>query len=859
MNLVTSRAGEAAPLRLDTPPAGLSAAEAAARLRRDGPNAVREEGAPSWPMLLLRQVRSPLVLILVFAGVIAGALREWLDAGIILVMVLGSTLLGFAQEHRASRAVAELKRRLTLMARVRRDGRVVSIPASEIVVGDRLLLAAGVIVPADGVIVGAKDLLVSEAALTGESFPVEKTPATETAAAAPRDARVYMGTSVRSGAGEAVVVATGRRTEFGDIAEQLSSKPAEADFERGIRRFGYLLVRVMIGIVLFVLVVNQLLGRPFIDSLLFSVALGLGMSPELLPAIISVTLAAGATRLAKRGVIVRQLEAIENLGGMTVFCTDKTGTLTEGRIQMVDAVDSAGRTDEAVRRLGYLNAAFEAGMDNPLDAAVTADGAARKLSTGGCEKRDELPYDFSRKRLSVVVRQDGAQDLLMITKGAVDPVLALCTTLATGRGAAAMTPRRLAQVRAYADGQAAAGLRLLAVATRALPLGRRCTASDERELRLEGFLVFLDPPKPEAAGTLRALGELGVAVKVISGDNRHVVRHVAEAVGLKGRRLLTGADIAALKDEALWSQAERATLFAEVDPQQKERIVRALQRRGHSVGYLGDGINDAPALFAADVGVSVDQAVDVARESADVVLLRRDLEVLKEGVEGGRRTFANTLKYISITTSANFGNMVSMALAAPLLPFLPMAAKQILLNNLLSDLPAMAISSDAVDAAQLRRSQRLRTADIQRFMVVFGLISSVFDLLAFALLLRVFRTPEAVFQTAWFVLSLMTELSVVLVLRTRGPAWASRPGGLLLAATLFVAVVALAAPYLGLASRVFGFQPLPLGVLLTLLVLVGGYLAINEVAKRRLFRRDGEGRSPRVRRRPGARSADRRG
>lgn len=824
---------------LDSRPAGLTGREAAERLRRDGPNTVQEASAVTTAGLLLRQFQSPLVLILVFAGAISGALAQWVDASIILAMVLGSTLLGFFQEHRASRAVAELRQRLALTAKVRRDGRVVQLPVSDIVAGDVVLLQAGALVPADAVVIEAKDLLVSEAALTGESFPVEKQPGVipAEAALAGRTNCVYLGASVRSGTGEVLVTATGRRTEFGEIAERLKRKPIETDFARSVRRFGLLLIRVMVGIVLFVLIVNQLLGRPFIDSLLFSVALGLGMSPELLPAIISVTLSAGATRLAKRGVIVRQLEAIENLGGMTVFCTDKTGTLTEGRIRMTAALDAEGRPSEAVRRLGFLNAAFESGIDNPLDQAILEDARKAGLAADGWRKLDEIPYDFTRKRLSIVAAEAGGPPT-MVLKGAFENVLALCTTYAAPSGEAPLDAEAAKRLRALYARKGREGLRLLAVATRRLEPRARYEIADEAEMRLEGFLVFLDPPKADASAAIRHLAAMGVAVKVISGDNRHVVRHVAEQVGLKGD-LITGAEIARLKDEALWNRAERATLFAEVDPQQKERIVRALQRRGHSVGYLGDGINDAPALYAADVGVSVDQAVDVARESADVVLLQRDLDVLREGVLGGRRTFANTIKYIGITTSANFGNMVSMALAAPMLPFLPMAAKQILLNNFLSDLPSMAISSDTVDEERLARAQRMTVRDVQRFMVVFGLISSVFDLAAFALLLKVFKATEPVFQTAWFVLSLLTELAVVMLLRTQRPAWRSRPGALLLWTTAAVGVAALALPYTGPFARIFALTPLSGGVIAAMGGLVLTYLAVTEAAKAWFYRRRG--------------------
>lgn len=827
---------------------GLTGAEAEARLRLEGPNLVRDDAQATAASLLLRQFRSPLILILIFAGLIAGVLREWIETSIILAMVMGSTLIGFTQEHRASRAVAQLRERLALTAKVKRDGRVITLPFSSLVRGDVVLLSAGAVVPADAMVLSANGLQVSEAALTGESFPVEKQagPRAPDAPLADRTNCVFLGTSVRSGTGEVLVMATGRHTEFGEIAERLKQKPIETDFARSVRRFGYLLIRVMIGIVLFVLIVNQLLGRPFIESLLFAVALGLGMSPELLPAIISVTLSAGATRLAKSGVIVRQLEAIENLGGMTVFCTDKTGTLTEGRIQMISALDPGGGASAAVRRLGFLNAALEAGVPNPLDEAVLDDGRVAALTTEGHTKVDEIPYDFLRKRLSVVCASESDPTAhLMVTKGAFDNILPLCATITSGAGETPLDGAAVARVKAFYRAQSQKGLRLLAVATRRVPSRERYGVDDEAEMRLEGFLVFLDPPKAEAAVAIAHLRELGVAVKVISGDNRYVLRHVAEAVGIQDAKLLTGAQISRLKDEALWNLAERTTLFAEIDPQQKERIVRALQRRGHCVGYLGDGINDAPALYAADVGVSVDQAVDVARESADVVLLERDLDVLREGVEGGRRTFANTLKYIRITTSANFGNMVSMALAAPFLPFLPMAAKQILLNNFLSDLPAMAISSDAVDRQAVVNPQRMGVPELQRFMVIFGLTSSVFDLSAFAILLLVFKANAPVFQTAWFVLSLLTELAVVMSLRTQGPAWRSRPGRLLIGLSLGVGLLALVLPFTGPVAGLFGLTPLSAPLLGVLAALVAAYLAVTETVKLWFFRSRSDGvRSP---------------
>ncbi|HEX5379236.1 MAG TPA: magnesium-translocating P-type ATPase, partial [Phenylobacterium sp.] len=823
---------------LGSGPQGLTPQAAVERLRRDGPNSVKDEATRSVFSLLLRQFESPLVLILVFAAVVAGVVQEWLEASIILAIVLGSTALSFTQEYRASAAVAELRRRLALTAKARRGGQVVSVPFSDLVAGDIVLLSAGAVVPADGLVLQALDLLVSEAALTGESFPVEKRPAVlpESTPLAARTNSVFLGTSVRSGTAEILVVQTGQATQYGAIAQRLKTKPVETDFARGIRRFGSLLIRVMIVMVIFVLTMNQLLGRPFLESLLFAVALGVGLSPELLPAIISVTLSAGARDLAKRGVIVRQLDAIENLGGMTVFCTDKTGTLTEGEIVLKAVLDARGQDAPAVAKLAFLNAAFETGIDNPLDKAIVTAGEKGALTTDGYVKVDEIPYDFTRKRLTIVAQAaDTPATRLMITKGAFTNVLDLCSTWMDGDGEKPLTADARTKLEAYYQAQGEEGLRVLALATRRMEVRPDYVIADEAQMCFEGFLAFFDPPKPEAAGAIADLAALGVSVKVVSGDNRHVVAYVAKALGLDATAMLTGAELAAMKDEALWNRAERTTLFAEIDPQQKERIVRALQRTGHSVGYLGDGINDAPALYAADVGVTVNTAVDVARSSADVVLLHRDLGVLRQGIEGGRRTFANTLKYICITISANFGNMISMAVATSFLPFLPMTAVQILLNNFLSDLPAITISSDTVEPSQVATAQRMGIGDIQRFMIVFGLISSVFDIATFAVLIHVFKASAETFQTSWFVESLLTELAVLMVLRTHGPAWRSRPGRLLVWTTVAVTLVALVSPYLGPVSALFRLTPLPPALLATLVVIVAAYALATEAAKHWFF------------------------
>jgi P-type Mg2+ transporter len=827
---------------LGSGPNGLTAARAAERLAVVGPNSVEDAQRLGPLRLLWRQIESPLVLILIFAAAVSLSLSQWVDAGIILAIVVGSTLLGFYQEYRASAAVEELKKRLALTCRVVRDGVEGTVNADALVPGDVLVLSAGNLIPADGRILEASDFLVSEASMTGESFPVEKQPGVVPADTplARRTNVVFLGASVRSGTARVVVVETGRRTAFGAIAARLRAREPETNFAHGLRQFGYLLIRTMVAIVLFVLTVNLLLHRPLIESLLFSVALAVGLSPELLPAIVSVTLSAGARAMCKEGVIVRRLDAIENLGSMTVLCTDKTGTLTEGTIVLADATDPKGLASAAVRQLAFLNAAFETGIDNPIDAAIVTAGKQAGLSTAGHAKIDEIPYDFLRKRLTIVMAEGGdAGRHLVVTKGAFLNVLSICTQVERDGAACALTDAVTAELSAYYEAKGKAGFRVLALATRAVSAKGAYQRDDETAMVFAGFLLFLDPPKADAARVLGDLAKLNVEVKVITGDNRFVTGHLAATVGLDPASMLTGDALAKLDDEALWHAAPKTSLFAEIDPQQKERIVRALQRTGHSVGYLGDGINDAPALHAADVGISVDQAVDVARESADIILLKRDLDVLRTGVADGRRTFANTLKYISITTSANFGNMVSMALAAPLLPFLPLVAKQILLNNFLSDVPSMAISTDRVDAARVTHPQRWDIKQVRRYMVVFGLLSSAFDLLTFAALLLLFRAGEATFQTTWFVVSLLTELGVVLVLRTRGPAWRSRPSALLLWTTVAATVFALATPFFGRGSTLFGFVPLSTVEMGTVIGIVVAYLAATEAVKRWFFRARG--------------------
>ncbi|TCR75598.1 magnesium-translocating P-type ATPase [Rhizobium sp. BK376] len=819
---------------------GLSSDEAAARLRVVGSNSIRTAHTGGALRTLAAQFRSPLVLVLVFAAVVAAAFGEKHDAIIIGVIVLASCLLGFSQEYGAQRAVEALKRRVSLTTTVRRDGTSVILPANEIVPGDLIELSAGSLIPADAVILEAQDLNVSEASLTGETFPVSKAPgkAAPEAALSGRLNCVFTGTSVRSGTATVVAVATGNRTEFASIASAVARQIPETDFAKGIRHFGYLMTKVMLCIVLVVFVANLVLHRPLVDSLLFSLALAVGLTPELLPAIISVTLARGARIMSRAGVIVRRLEAMENLGSMDVLCTDKTGTLTTGVIDLDRCVTADGKDSQAVAHLGWLNATMQSGMRNPLDDAVKQSLAERNFPSS-YRKCGEIPYDFLRKRLSVIVEGPDCPRRL-IAKGAVSNILEVCThaVSSTGKTIALDEAMRADIDTRYRD-WGTAGLRVIAVATKELA-SDRISKEDETGLKLEGFLLFIDPPKPDAAVALSSLSARGIKTKVISGDNRFVVAHLARTIGLGCDRVLTGSDIAAMSNDALFARATKTDLFVEIDPNQKERIIAALRKSGHVVGYMGDGINDAPALHA-DVGISVDSAVDVAREAADIVLLQRDLSVLARGVDDGRRTFANTLKYISIATSANFGNMASMAAASMALPFLPLLAKQILLNNLLSDIPSMAIATDNVDSTTLRRPQQWDIARIQRFMLWFGPLSSVFDILTFVFLLAVAAAGAEQFRSGWFVESLITQLSTMLVVRTPGPFWKSRPGPLLLSATIAVAILGTALPYLPFAG-VFGFVPIPGSILAGLFGISLAFVVSLEAVKRVYFRKQPQGR-----------------
>lgn len=817
---------------LRSSPSGLAAGDAAARLLRVGPNTLRERPGFHSPTLLLRQVTSPLVLLLIAAAGLSFALRDPTDGTIILGIVGVSALLGFWQERGAATAVAKLLATVAVTASVMRDGRKTEVAVDALVPGDVVELSAGSSIPADCLLLSEQDLFVDEASLTGESFPVDKSPGSLPADTplAGRDNVLFLGTHVVSGSGRALVVHTGRSTEFGAITDRLRMRPAETEFEQGVRRFGYLLMEVTLVLVIAIFAFNVYLHRPILDSFLFALALAVGLTPQLLPAIISVNLASGARRMATRKVIVKRLASIENFGSMDVLCSDKTGTLTEGRVRVHAALDSAGAESERVLLHAFVNASYETAFRNPIDAAIRAHGT---FTLGGWRKLDEVPYDFSRKRLSVLADHEGRA--VLITKGALSSVLDVCTLAEQTDGTTIPLAEARAEIQRRYVALSAEGYRTLGVAVRETGSTTPIDRDSEHGMTFLGMLALEDPPKPGIATTVTALRRLGVQLKVITGDNALVAAHVGAQVGLADARVLTGAAVRAMSDDALPVAADRTDIFAEVEPNQKERIIRALRKAGHVVGYMGDGINDAPALHAADVSISVQEAVDVAREAADIVLLERDLAVLEAGVREGRRTFANTLKYVFMATSANFGNMFSMAGASLLLPFLPLLPKQILLTNLLTDVPELTIPSDRVDADWIERPRRWDIGFIRRFMLTFGLVSSVFDYLTFGVLLWLLHAGPAEFRTGWFVESVVSATLIVLVVRTRGSFFRSKPGRALLCTTLAVAAATLAIPYTPVGAT-FGFVPLPPLFLALMGLIVLSYVASAELAKRWFYR-----------------------
>jgi Mg2+-importing ATPase len=831
LELLSAGAAEA-----DAGLAGLSCAEAKARLARFGPNLFREQQAKSLLRQYLSRFKNPLVLILLVASAVSAFTGEVINFFIISLIVLLSVTLDFVQEYRANAAAEKLRLSVSVKAIVIRDDRRLEIPVAEVVPGDLVVLSAGDLIPADGRVLEARDFFVKQALLTGESYPVEKRPGVLPDTATDlQDATnaVFMGTSVISGNARMLVVKTGTATAIGGIADSVSRQPLPSSFEIGTRRFGMLIMRLTVLMVLFVLLVNTWFHKPLLESFLFAVALAVGLTPELLPMVVSVTLARGALRMARKHMIVKRLAAIQDLGSMDVLCTDKTGTLTEAKIRMERHVDAEGAPSDRVLELAYLNSFFETGLKSPLDEAILDH---EHIEVGSWKKIDEIPFDFERRCVSVLL--DNGKERWLVVKGAADEIVGLCTRYESedGQLRRPVDEAALVPIQAQYHGLEEEGFRVLGIAWRQVPPDHpHAVVSDETELVLAGFAAFLDPPKASAAPALAVLKKAGVAIKIVTGDSDRVTRHVCAELKIPVEGVLTGKEIAQLDDHALQARVEAANLFCRVNPAQKERVIRALKARGHVVGYLGDGINDAPSLHAADVGLSVDSAVDVAKEAADMILLRHDLHVLHAGVLEGRRTFGNIMKYIMMGTSSNFGNMFSMAGAALFLPFLPMLPTQILLNNILYDISEVPIPLDKVDTGEIVAPRALDLNFIRNYMLVIGPISSLFDFLTFYVLLAVLQADEKLFQTGWFVESLCTQVLVIFVIRTRGNPLKSRAHPLLTATSLAIVAIAVLLPLTPPGTH-FGFVPPPARFYLILGVMVVVYLFAVELAKRAFYR-----------------------
>ena len=816
--------------------AGLSGAEAGARLVRFGPNLFRGKQDKSLLLQFLARFKNPLVLILLVASAVSAFTGEATNFLIITGIVLLSVTLDFVQEVRANAAADKLRQSVSVRARVLRDGKEQEVSIVDVVPGDVVLLSAGDMIPADARVVEAHDFFVKQALLTGEAYPVEKRPAELPASATGIDEAtnaVFMGTSVISGSARVWVVKTGTGTAIGEIADSLSRPAAPTSFEVGTRRFGMLIMRLTVLMVMFVLLVNAFFHKPWLESFLFAVALAVGLTPELLPMVISVTLSRGALRMAKLQMIVKRLASIQDLGSMDVLCTDKTGTLTEAKIRLERHVDAQGEESARVLELAYLNSFFETGLKSPLDDAILAH---EHLDVSAWKKIDEVPFDFERRRVSVLV--DNGKSRWLVVKGAADEIVELCTHYESqGAGPQrALDEAALVTVHGQSHALEDEGFRVLGIAWREVALDHpHAVVGDETEMVLAGFAAFLDPPKQSAGPALAALAEAGVAIKIVTGDSDRCTRHVCAQLKIPVTGLLTGKEIAQMDDYALRARVETANLFCRVNPSQKDRVILALKARGHVVGYLGDGINDAPSLHSADVGLSVDSAVDVAKEAADMILLKQDLNVLHAGVLEGRRTFGNIMKYIMMGTSSNFGNMFSMAGASLFLPFLPMLPTQILLNNILYDISEVPIPLDEVDAAEIARPRVLDLGFIRNFMLVIGPVSSVFDFLTFYILLAVLQADEKLFQTGWFVESLCTQVLVIFVIRTRGNPLKSRANPVLTATSLAVVAVAVLLPITPIGAH-FGFVPPPARFYFILGAMVVVYLLAVELAKRVFYR-----------------------
>ncbi len=820
---------------LKTSDHGLTSAEASARLEQYGPNDVARIRQRPIILQFLEHFKNFLVIILLFAAVISAFTGGIISAVIIIIIVLISVTIDFFQEYKAGHAAELLRKKIITNATVLRNGKEQELPIFDLVPGDIISLSAGDIVPADARMLSGRDLYVNQSALTGEPYPVEKMPSVPDPAKSLTEAEnyIFLGTSVVSGTATAVVTKTGPATEFGSVAKTLVARPPETEFERGLKHFSYLMTQFVFSLVVFVFFVNALFKHDILESLLFSVALAVGMVPELLPMILSLNLSKGAIAMSEKGAIVKHPASIQNFGSMDVLCTDKTGTLTENQIALVCHLDTEGNDSETVLTYSYINSVFSTGLKSPLDEAVLR---FRHLDISDCTKIDEIPFDFVRKRVSVVATtKDGA---IIVSKGAPEEVLRICTAEERGGIVQPLDDQARTRIQQIYEKQSEQGFRTLAVCYRKLKTAQTVfSVDDEKEMVLVGLITFIDPPKESAKESIELLARSRIELKILTGDNELVTRKTCELIGLPVKGVLTGAEIENLDTEGLARVVDGITIFSRMTPVQKNRVMNAFKRNGHVVGFMGDGINDAPSIREADVGISVANAVDIAKESADIILLKNDLCILHDGVIEGRKTVGNTMKYILMNTSSNFGNMFSVAGASLFLPFLPMLPIQILLNNLLYSISQVAIPTDNVDPVYTASPKTWDIRFIKDFTILFGPLSSVFDFITFFVLLYIFEANSALFQTSWFIESICTQTLIVFVIRTRlVPFYKSKPSRLLILCAVVITAVGCILPFTILGAF-FGFVQPPLAFFGVLICLVLGYILLVELAKVWFYRR----------------------
>ena len=820
---------------LNTSSDGLSEKEAEDRIDKFGENIFEEKKSTSKFMIFINQFKNPITMILIFAAILSIFLKDYSDGIIILIIIMISAFLSYRHESKASDAVKKLLSSVSVTSSVLRDGKFLEIENSKLTVGDIISVKTGDMIPADCLLLDVNSLSTDESSLTGETFPVEKIlgkiPANTVLSQ--RNNSLWMGTHVISGSGKAVIVNLAKDSEFGKITSSLSRKDSDTDFEKGIKDFGNLILHVTTILIGLIFIFNIVLNKPFLESFMFALALSVGLTPQMLPAIISVNLSQGAKRMSEQGVIVKKLNAIENFGSMTIMCSDKTGTITKGKVKLDSAIDYAGEKSDNLKTLSMINSYFQEGYKNPIDEAIL-EGCTKDFSS--YKKLFEIPYSFENKLLSVVVKTDSefSNKNMMITKGALESIIKVCDRYEKSDGSTGSLDEVKSQIFNLFDNYSSKGFRVLGLAYKNIE-GTDFKNEKAENLIFKGLLLFIDPLKDNIKDVIARMNNLGVALKMITGDNRLIAKNIGSQIGLDPEKIMVGEELDSYSLSQLNKKVLHIDIFAEISPNQKEKIILAYKQRGEIVGYMGDGINDSPAIKQADVGISVDTAADTAKDAASIVLLKNSLEVLVSGIKEGRRTFINTLKYIFVATSANFGNMFSMAGASLFLKFLPLLPKQILLTNLLTDFPSLQIASDSVDEDWLKKPVKWDMKFIKRFMIIFGITSSVFDYITFAVLLLLFNADEKFFQTGWMLESVISAVVVMLIVRTARPFLKSNPSKKLLLAIGGIVILLIAIAYSPM-NVYLGLISLPFKAFTSLLAISFVYAVTAELLKKNFYR-----------------------